>query len=334
MIPPNAAETSPSSISSSARPPLSGRKNAPSRTSSAPAARAQAAIAERSACADRPGQASTTTATATPSRPSTTSHARRLRPIGASNAPITVVTPATSANAPTSAISAVRPIPGQASAITPNAIPARPRSAIAFQMRARTCSPSFSFASRFIGFISSPQLRGKLVDLPLELLAGCRETRRLLAPRVARRRLQLAELLADCDASRAELGERGLGALAAVAGPRRGLHLEPLDVRVPAVQLVRDGGGELGAALGGVGCERPSCDVDPGLQPGELVLDLVGRVADGRPRGRLLLLQRVEVALEARFRIGCSRAHALLQPLDLPADPRQPILDRRCRHHL
>ncbi len=68
--------------------------------------------------------------------------------------------PETSAYAPNSAISDVRPMFGQTRTTTAKAIASTPRSAVVFQMWASTCSPSCTCVCGFMSVFLSVELRG------------------------------------------------------------------------------------------------------------------------------------------------------------------------------
>ena len=117
----------------------------------------------------------------------------------------------------------------------------------------------------------------------------------LLVPGAVDVLARLREAVVDGDPLGADVGDRRLGPLARIPGLRRGRRLQPLEVGVPAAELVLDGGRERRPLVGDVCDQRVLGDGEPRPQLPELLLDLVGRLAGRGQDGCLLPVQRVEV---------------------------------------
>ena len=147
---------------------------------------------------------------------------------------------------------------------------------------------------------SSLELRRQLVGLLFELVASRGDVVPLLLPGAVDGVARLHEALVDRDPARADLADRRLGLLARLPRLRRGARLQPLEVRVPAAELVLDGGRERRPVVGDVCGQRMLGDGEPRPQLPELLLDLVGSLADRGADGCLLLVQCVEVTPDSR----------------------------------
>ena len=157
--------------------------------------------------------------TATPRRPSKTSHARRLRSREALNAPTMLATPETSANAPNSAISAVRPMSGQMRMTTANAI-----ASSAAQRRDLPDASQLPLAFLQLCFqvhvlLLSLQVRRQFVGLLFELVASRADAGSSARARRRRHRACLRKAVVDRDPSGADVGDRRLGPLARLPRP-------------------------------------------------------------------------------------------------------------------
>ena len=84
---------------------------------------------------------------------------------------------------------------------------------------------------------------------------------------------RLRETVVDRDPFGADVGDRRLGLLARVPRLRRGRRLQPLEVGVPAAELVLDGGRERRPVVGDVCDHRVLGDGEPRLQLPELLVD-------------------------------------------------------------
>ena len=135
--------------------------------------------------------------------------------------------------------------------------------------------------------------------LLFELVARCADVVPLLVPGAVDVLARLCEPVVDRDPSCADVGNRRLGPLARVSVLRRGGRLQPLEVGVPAAELVLDGGRERRPFVGDVCDHRVLGDGEPRLQLPELLVDLVGILGGRDEDGCLLPVQRVEVSADS-----------------------------------
>jgi hypothetical protein len=117
----------------------------------------------------------------------------------------------------------------------------------------------------------------------------------LLVPGAVDALARLCETVVDRDQLGADVGNRRLGLLAGPPRLRRGPRLLPLEVGVPAAELVLDGGRERCPLVGDVCEQRVLGDGEPRPHLPEFLLDLVGCLAGRGQNGCLLPVQRVEV---------------------------------------
>ena len=141
---------------------------------------------------------------------------------------------------------------------------------------------------------------------------------------------RLCEAVVDRDSPGADVGDRRLGPLARVPVLRRGRRLQPLEVGVPAAELVLDGARERRPLVGDVCDDRVLGDGEPRLQLPELLVELVGR--EPATDGCLLPAQRVEVAADSRAVRSGTGLRECLQPVDPAADLRKLVVDRGRAH--
>jgi hypothetical protein len=72
--------------------------------------------------------------------------------------------------------------------------------------------------------------------------------------------------------------------------------------------------------------------VKPGLELLEPLIEGPSALVRSRTGGRLLLAQRAELTLDPRFRLASTSTRLRLEPVDLVAHLREPLLDRRRWH--